>query len=46
MFIICFIAAKQKSYLRAGLKDVQSRIRKGESGLVYAFIFYTIIIYK
>ncbi|XP_063708878.1 H/ACA ribonucleoprotein complex subunit 2-like protein [Culicoides brevitarsis] len=27
-------AAKQKSYLRNGLKDVQTRLRKGETGLV------------
>uniref|UniRef100_A0A336L7X8 H/ACA snoRNP protein NHP2 n=1 Tax=Culicoides sonorensis TaxID=179676 RepID=A0A336L7X8_CULSO len=27
-------AAKQKSYLRNGLKDVQTRLRKGESGIV------------
>lgn len=27
-------AAKQKSYLRNGLKDVQTRLRKGETGIV------------
>ncbi|KAK9883564.1 hypothetical protein WA026_001742 [Henosepilachna vigintioctopunctata] len=27
-------ANKQKTYLRCGLKDVQSRIRKGETGIV------------
>uniref|UniRef100_A0A1L8DH80 H/ACA snoRNP protein NHP2 n=2 Tax=Nyssomyia neivai TaxID=330878 RepID=A0A1L8DH80_9DIPT len=27
-------ASKQKTYLRNGLKDVQKRIRKGETGLV------------
>ena len=27
-------ASKQKSYVRNGLKDVQSRIRKGERGIV------------
>nr|CAG4635859.1 EOG090X0JRW [Artemia franciscana] len=27
-------ASKQKTYLRNGLKDVQGRIRKGESGMV------------
>ncbi|XP_026462082.1 H/ACA ribonucleoprotein complex subunit 2-like protein [Ctenocephalides felis] len=27
-------ASKQKTFLRAGLKDVQSRIRKGETGIV------------
>lgn len=26
-------ASKQKTYLRCGLKDVQSRIRKGETGI-------------
>ncbi|CAG9761298.1 unnamed protein product [Ceutorhynchus assimilis] len=27
-------ASKQKTYIRCGLKDVQTRIRKGETGLV------------
>ncbi|XP_045476664.1 H/ACA ribonucleoprotein complex subunit 2-like protein [Harmonia axyridis] len=27
-------ASKQKTYLRCGLKDVQTRIRKGETGIV------------
>nr|ALS04174.1 H/ACA ribonucleoprotein complex subunit 2-like protein [Acartia pacifica]ALS04175.1 H/ACA ribonucleoprotein complex subunit 2-like protein [Acartia pacifica] len=27
-------SSKQKNYLRSGLKDVQRRIRKGESGIV------------
>lgn len=27
-----FIAAKQKTFLRNGLKDVQSRLKKGETG--------------
>lgn len=31
-FIFYFVAAKQKSYLRNGLKDVQVRLRKGETG--------------
>lgn len=29
-----FIAAKQKTFLRNGLKDVQSRLNKGEKGIV------------
>lgn len=28
-------AAKHKSYIRNGLKDVQKRLRKGEKGLVH-----------
>lgn len=34
--MICqfFLAAKQKSFLRNGLKDVQTRLRKGETGIV------------
>lgn len=31
---ILVTAAKQKSYLRNGLKDVQTRLRKGETGIV------------
>lgn len=29
-----FLANKHKTYVRSGLKDVQTRIRKGESGIV------------
>lgn len=29
---IIFIASKQKTHLRNGLKDVQARLRKGETG--------------
>ena len=31
---LCFVAVKQKTYVRNGLKDVQKRIRKGETGIV------------
>lgn len=32
--IISFAAVKHKTYIRCGLKDVQTRIRKGETGIV------------
>lgn len=33
-----FPASKQKTFLRNGLKDVQSRIKKGETGYVYTLL--------
>lgn len=34
IFTSVFAAIKHKTYVRNGLKDVQSRIRKGETGIV------------
>lgn len=33
------LASKQKTFLRNGLKDVQSRLKKGETGYVPYWIF-------
>lgn len=34
MFFFLIIAHKEKTYLRVGLKEVQRRIRRGETGIV------------
>lgn len=33
-YLFIILATKHKTYLRCGLKDVQTRIRKGETGIV------------